>query len=323
MRRRCPPHRRPRADRRRGRRRAARASVRSGRAWTRFARAGLEDAAARRGRRRVGRSSGSASACRCCSRQRGGSGDAAGLGVIPGTVRWIPAGPKRPADAVEPAGPDPPDDPMFAGLGDDAVGVLRALAARRARRSRRSSPRRVEYGGDVNAAFRSGNVFATQFHPEKSSRPRPAGCSTQLRATSVGERGRMIELYPAIDLRGGRVVRLRTGDYDDQTVYGDDPVAVARVVRRRRRDVDPRRRSRCRQVGRPGQPTGRRGDRGRGGIECEGADRWRSAHAGRRRRSSPTPGVARVVMGSAAVRDPSSSPMPSRARARRRRARPP
>ena len=38
----------------------------------------------------------------------------------------------------------------------------------------------------------------------------------------------MIDLYPAIDLLGGRVVRLRTGDYDDQTVYGDDPVAVAR-----------------------------------------------------------------------------------------------
>ncbi len=35
----------------------------------------------------------------------------------------------------------------------------------------------------------------------------------------------MIELYPAIDLLGGRVVRLRQGDYDDRTVYGSDPVA--------------------------------------------------------------------------------------------------
>ena len=25
-----------------------------------------------------------------------------------------------------------------------------------------------EYGGTLNAAFRAGNVFATQFHPEKS-----------------------------------------------------------------------------------------------------------------------------------------------------------
>ena len=38
----------------------------------------------------------------------------------------------------------------------------------------------------------------------------------------------MIELYPAIDLRDGQVVRLRQGDYADQTTYGDDPVAVAR-----------------------------------------------------------------------------------------------
>ncbi len=35
------------------------------------------------------------------------------------------------------------------------------------------------------------------------------------------------DLYPAIDLRDGRVVRLRQGDYDAETVYGDDPVAVA------------------------------------------------------------------------------------------------
>jgi phosphoribosylformimino-5-aminoimidazole carboxamide ribotide isomerase len=34
-------------------------------------------------------------------------------------------------------------------------------------------------------------------------------------------------LFPAIDLRGGRVVRLRQGDFADETVYGDEPVAVA------------------------------------------------------------------------------------------------
>lgn len=35
-------------------------------------------------------------------------------------------------------------------------------------------------------------------------------------------------IYPAIDLRGGRVVRLTQGDYDRMTVYGDDPAAAAR-----------------------------------------------------------------------------------------------
>lgn len=37
-----------------------------------------------------------------------------------------------------------------------------------------------------------------------------------------------IELYPAIDIRAGRVVRLTQGDYSRETVYGDDPVDVAR-----------------------------------------------------------------------------------------------
>ncbi len=35
-------------------------------------------------------------------------------------------------------------------------------------------------------------------------------------------------IYPAIDLRGGRCVRLVEGDFGRETVYGDDPVAVAR-----------------------------------------------------------------------------------------------
>ena len=37
----------------------------------------------------------------------------------------------------------------------------------------------------------------------------------------------MTELYPAIDLLDGKVVRLQQGDYDQETVYGLDPVAVA------------------------------------------------------------------------------------------------
>jgi phosphoribosylformimino-5-aminoimidazole carboxamide ribotide isomerase len=36
-------------------------------------------------------------------------------------------------------------------------------------------------------------------------------------------------LLPAIDLRGGRCVRLHQGDYDQETVYGDDPVAQAKA----------------------------------------------------------------------------------------------
>lgn len=36
-----------------------------------------------------------------------------------------------------------------------------------------------------------------------------------------------MELLPAIDIRGGRCVRLRQGDYGQETIYGDDPVAMA------------------------------------------------------------------------------------------------
>ncbi|MHC4717310.1 MAG: 1-(5-phosphoribosyl)-5-[(5-phosphoribosylamino)methylideneamino]imidazole-4-carboxamide isomerase [Planctomycetota bacterium] len=37
-----------------------------------------------------------------------------------------------------------------------------------------------------------------------------------------------MDVLPSIDLRGGKVVRLAQGDYDRQTVYGDDPAGVAR-----------------------------------------------------------------------------------------------
>ena len=41
-------------------------------------------------------------------------------------------------------------------------------------------------------------------------------------------RTRGLTIFPAIDLRQGQVVRLRQGDPAAQTVYGDDPAAVAR-----------------------------------------------------------------------------------------------
>ena len=37
-----------------------------------------------------------------------------------------------------------------------------------------------------------------------------------------------MEIIPAIDIRGGRCVRLDQGDYDRETVFDNDPVAVAK-----------------------------------------------------------------------------------------------
>ena len=36
-----------------------------------------------------------------------------------------------------------------------------------------------------------------------------------------------MKIFPAIDLRDGKAVRLYQGDYDQMTVYSEDPVDVA------------------------------------------------------------------------------------------------
>ncbi len=36
-----------------------------------------------------------------------------------------------------------------------------------------------------------------------------------------------MQIIPAIDLRGGRCVRLQQGDYDRETIFGEDPAAMA------------------------------------------------------------------------------------------------
>ena len=45
---------------------------------------------------------------------------------------------------------------------------------------------------------------------------------------SVPTTPNMIDVLPAIDIRGGRCVRLVQGDYDRETVFDDDPIAPAR-----------------------------------------------------------------------------------------------
>ena len=114
----------------------------------------------------------------------------------------------------------------------------------------------------------------------------------------------MIELYPAIDLRGGQVVRLRQGDYADETVYGDDPVAVAQgfaeagaawihiVDLDAAKSGDP--------INRPIIQSVARAVRSAAKVQTGGG--VRSVDDARQLADA---GVARVVMGSAAVADPS------------------
>jgi phosphoribosylformimino-5-aminoimidazole carboxamide ribotide isomerase len=109
------------------------------------------------------------------------------------------------------------------------------------------------------------------------------------------------EVIPAIDLRGGRCVRLFQGDYDRETHYSDDPVAVARqweslgAPRLHVVDLDGAKdgspanqqvmREICRAVAIPVEVSG--GIRDLAGIE--GAIAY---------------GAERVQLGSAAIRDP-------------------
>lgn len=96
---------------------------------------------------------------------------AVGLGVLPGTVRWIPPGVKRPQMQWNQLQLRRADDPMFAGLGD-APWVYFVHSLHGVPTDPTVVAATCDYGGTLNAAFRRGNVFATQFHPEKSG---PAG----------------------------------------------------------------------------------------------------------------------------------------------------
>jgi len=95
---------------------------------------------------------------------------AAGLAVIPGTVKWIPAGPKIPQMQWNRLDLSHPGDPMLQGLGSDPY-VYFVHSLHGVPDDADVVAATVEYGTTLNAAFRLNNVFAVQFHPEKSSVP--------------------------------------------------------------------------------------------------------------------------------------------------------
>jgi phosphoribosylformimino-5-aminoimidazole carboxamide ribotide isomerase len=110
-----------------------------------------------------------------------------------------------------------------------------------------------------------------------------------------------MDLYPAIDIRGGRCVRLLQGDYDRETVYGDDPVAVAKgyeaagapwvhVV-----DLDAAR------SGRPENRAVVSAVAGAVGVPVQSGGGVRSEESAEALLSA---GVRRVVIGTAALQDP-------------------
>jgi glutamine amidotransferase len=93
---------------------------------------------------------------------------AKGLGIIPGSVRWIPPGVKRPQMQWNRLVLTKPDDPMFAHLRDSKTWMYFVHSLHGVPDDSTAVAATCEYGGTLNAAFRQDNVFATQFHPEKS-----------------------------------------------------------------------------------------------------------------------------------------------------------
>lgn len=110
-----------------------------------------------------------------------------------------------------------------------------------------------------------------------------------------------MDLYPAIDLRGGQVVQLTQGDFDRERVHGDDPVAVAHAFVEAGApwihtvDLD---------AARTGEPVNRHliaAIAGSVDVPVQAGGGVRSLDAAR---ALADAGVARVVMGTAAMESP-------------------
>ena len=98
--------------------------------------------------------------------------DARGLDIISGTVKWIPPGVKRPQMQWNKLSFTQPDEAMFEGelLRDAPNGswVYFVHSLHGVPMDPSLVAATCDYGVTLNAAFRQDNVFATQFHPEKS-----------------------------------------------------------------------------------------------------------------------------------------------------------
>jgi glutamine amidotransferase len=92
----------------------------------------------------------------------------AGLGIIPGVIRWLGSELPRPQMQWNLLTLEMPGDPMFAGLSAADAWVYFVHSLHAVPEDPAAIAATCTYGGVVNAAFRQGNVFATQFHPEKS-----------------------------------------------------------------------------------------------------------------------------------------------------------
>lgn len=115
-----------------------------------------------------------------------------------------------------------------------------------------------------------------------------------------------MDLLPAIDLRSGRVVRLHQGEPTRQTVYGDDPVAVAeRFVEQGARWIHVVDLDRALGAGENVATVRRIAARVASRVQLQLAGGFRNLEL---LRAGMDLGAARIVMSTAAVADPSFVP---------------
>ena len=89
----------------------------------------------------------------------------AGLGILPGEVRWIPPGVKRPQMQWNVLRCREPEHRLLAGLDGAWLYFVHSLSAG----LDENVIATTDYGTELAAASARDNVMATQFHPEKSA----------------------------------------------------------------------------------------------------------------------------------------------------------
>ena len=192
-----------------------------------LARRGLLDPDARHHRRAAGPSSASASATSSSSRRARSSARARASTSFPARCGAFPAGPRCRTWAGTASSTDG-DLALFEGVPSGAHFYFVHSYLSGDGRTRPVKVATCTYGVTFAAAV-SGAALRHAVPPEKSQK-----WGLRLLENFAALRARpaplamAFTLIPAIDLRGGRCVRLLQGRLEDETVFSEDPVATAR-----------------------------------------------------------------------------------------------
>lgn len=150
-------------------------------------------------------------------------GTTPGLGLLPGRVTSLPDTVKLPQIGWNQVYPQYPH-PIFNGLEPGFWAYfVHTYAAEGGDRADVAAT--AEYGRVFPAVSARGNITGIQFHPEKSG---AVGLRLLANWLELARAWQGFTLFPAIDLKAGRAVRLRQGRMEESTDYGDPAEAARR-----------------------------------------------------------------------------------------------